>query len=79
MEAIEAACDALGLARRRMASGAGHDAMVIGEFIPQAMVFVPSRGGISHSPEEFTPSERCVDGARVLLAALVELDRLIDA
>jgi beta-ureidopropionase / N-carbamoyl-L-amino-acid hydrolase len=35
---------------------------------------VPSRGGISHSPEEYTPPERCVDGARVLLSALLELD-----
>jgi beta-ureidopropionase / N-carbamoyl-L-amino-acid hydrolase len=75
MAAIEAACDDLGLAHRRMASGAGHDAMVVGLVAPQAMVFVPSRGGVSHAPEEFTPPERCVDGARVLLAALVELDR----
>jgi beta-ureidopropionase / N-carbamoyl-L-amino-acid hydrolase len=73
-EAVEAACEALGLTRRRMASGAGHDAMVIGRLIPQAMIFVPSRGGVSHAPEEFTPPERCVDGGRVLLGALLELD-----
>ncbi|HXM58178.1 MAG TPA: Zn-dependent hydrolase [Candidatus Dormibacteraeota bacterium] len=78
LAAVEAACDALGLERRRMASGAGHDAMVIGEFIPQAMIFVPSRGGVSHSPDEFTPPERCVDGARVLLGALLELDERLD-
>jgi N-carbamoyl-L-amino-acid hydrolase len=78
LEAIEAACDGLGLARRRMPSGAGHDAMVIGELIPQAMVFVPSRGGVSHSPDEFTPPERCVDGARVLLGALLALDQRLD-
>ncbi|HEY7202385.1 MAG TPA: Zn-dependent hydrolase [Candidatus Dormibacteraeota bacterium] len=77
--AVEAACDALGLARRRMASGAGHDAMVIGERIPQAMIFVPSVGGVSHSPDELTPPERCVDGARVLLRALLELDERLDA
>jgi N-carbamoyl-L-amino-acid hydrolase len=73
--AVEAACDGLGLARRRMVSGAGHDAMVIGRLVPQGMIFVPSRGGVSHSPEEFTPPERCVDGAQALLAALLELDR----
>ncbi|HSR22075.1 MAG TPA: M20 family metallo-hydrolase [Candidatus Eisenbacteria bacterium] len=77
--ALETACGALGLAWRRMPSGAGHDAMVIGESIPQAMAFVPSRGGVSHSPEEFTPPERCVDGARVLLRALLELDDLLDS
>lgn len=75
LEVIEAACEALGLAFHRMPSGAGHDAMVMGQHLPQAMVFVPSRGGISHSPEEFTEPERCVDGARVLLHALMTLDQ----
>jgi N-carbamoyl-L-amino-acid hydrolase len=74
VEAIEAACAALGLDCRRMPSGAGHDAMVLGRLVPHAMVFVPSCGGVSHSPEEFTPPERCVDGGRVLLGALLELD-----
>jgi len=72
--AIEAACDSLGLARQRMASGAGHDAMVVGRYVPQAMIFVPSTGGVSHAPEEHTPPERCVDGGRALLGALLELD-----
>lgn len=76
--AVEAACTYLGLAYRRLASGAGHDAMVIGEFTPQAMVFVPSRGGISHSPQEFTEPERCLDGGRVLLRALLEVDERLD-
>jgi len=78
MEAVEAACRRLGLRHRRMASGAGHDTMVIGEFTPSAMVFVPSRGGISHSPDEFTEPEHCVDGGRVLLRALLELDELLN-
>ena len=75
MEAIQSACEDLGLHFRPMASGAGHDAMVLAEFIPQAMIFVPSRGGVSHSPDEFTAPEQCVDGARVLLRSLVELDQ----
>jgi N-carbamoyl-L-amino-acid hydrolase len=79
MGAVEAACEALGLARRRLPSGAGHDAMVIGVVAPQAMVFVPSRGGVSHSPEELTTPEQCADGTRVLLGALLEADRLLDA
>lgn len=76
--AIEAACDDLGLAHRRMASGAGHDAMIIGEFIPSAMVFVPSSGGVSHSPDEFTEPEQCIDGGRVLLRTLLEVDERLD-
>jgi N-carbamoyl-L-amino-acid hydrolase len=77
--ALEAAARDLGLPCRRMWSGAGHDAMVIGEHIPQAMAFVPSRGGISHAPEEFTPADRCVDGARVMLRALQLLDERLEA
>ncbi|HEY4026075.1 MAG TPA: M20/M25/M40 family metallo-hydrolase, partial [Candidatus Dormibacteraeota bacterium] len=78
VDALESAGRALGLACRRMVSGAGHDAMIIGAFVPEAMVFVPSRGGVSHSPDEFTPPERCVDGARVLLRALLDLDESLD-
>jgi N-carbamoyl-L-amino-acid hydrolase len=76
--ALESACAALGLPWRRMPSGAGHDAMIIGQRVSQAMLFVPSTDGVSHSPEELTPPERCVDGARVLLRALLELDERLD-
>jgi len=48
--------------------------MVLGRFVPQAMIFVPSRDGVSHSPDEYTTPEHCVDGGRVLLGALLELD-----
>jgi hydantoinase/carbamoylase family amidase len=59
---------------RTMPSGAGHDAMVMARHIPTAMVFVPSRNGISHSPAEHTSPEHCALGARILartVAALV--------
>ena len=73
VEALIKACDSLGLAYRRMPSGAGHDAMCMAGVAPQAMLFVPSQGGISHAPQEYTRPEDCVNGARVLLAALLEL------
>jgi len=79
LAAADAACAALGLAQRRMSSGAGHDAMVVGRFVPQAMLFVPSRGGVSHSPDEHTDPRHCVDGARVLLRTLVALDERLDS
>jgi N-carbamoyl-L-amino-acid hydrolase len=78
LEALEAACARLGLACRRMPSGAGHDAMVLAGRVPAAMLFVPSRDGVSHSPDEFTPPERCIDGTRALLQGLVELDERLD-
>lgn len=51
----EALALSLGIPHRRMASGAGHDTMAFAQAgVPAMMVFVPSRGGISHSPEEHT-------------------------
>ena len=57
----------------RMPSGAGHDAMVLAHHVPAAMLFVPSRGGLSHCPEEFTSPEQCELGARVLARTVRDL------
>ena len=51
---LESAADAEGATRMLMPSGAGHDAQVLARHVPSAMLFVPSRGGVSHSPEEHT-------------------------
>lgn len=72
---VEAAAEALGLSHRRMPSGAGHDAQSIAVFAPVGMIFVPSRDGISHAPEEFTAPEDVTRGADVLLRTLLSLDR----
>ncbi|AYB59792.1 Zn-dependent hydrolase [Ralstonia solanacearum] len=64
---IEASAKRLGLSHRRMTSGAGHDAQMIARIAPSAMIFVPSRGGISHNPREHTDDDQLVMGARVLL------------
>ncbi|MGE0004241.1 MAG: Zn-dependent hydrolase [Parvibaculaceae bacterium] len=64
---IEAAARARGLSVRRMISGAGHDAQMMARIAPAAMIFVPSRGGISHNPQEFTSDAELVAGANVLL------------
>lgn len=64
---IEASAVRLGLSHRRMTSGAGHDAQMIARIAPAAMIFVPSRGGISHNPREHTDDAQLVMGAEVLL------------
>jgi N-carbamoyl-L-amino-acid hydrolase len=64
---IEAAAAKLGLATRHLPSGAGHDAQMMATLGPMGMIFVPSVGGISHSPREFTKWEDCARGADVLL------------
>jgi len=64
---IEAAARRLGLSHRRMTSGAGHDAQMMARICPAAMIFVPSRGGISHNPREHTDEAQLLQGAQVLL------------
>jgi hydantoinase/carbamoylase family amidase len=72
-DVLEAAAHAEGATTHRMPSGAGHDAMVLAHHVPAAMLFVPSRGGLSHTPDEFTSPEQCELGARVLARAVREL------
>ena len=55
------------LSCRRITSGAGQDAQNLATVCPTAMIFVPSIGGISHNPQEYTRDEDVVNGANVLL------------
>jgi hydantoinase/carbamoylase family amidase len=71
--AATAACEELGLSYRSMTSGAYHDAMIMAAKVPVGMIFVPSRGGISHHPDEYTAPEQVDDGARVLAGTLRRL------
>jgi N-carbamoyl-L-amino-acid hydrolase len=73
---IEAEARAAGYTTLRMPSGAGHDAQSLGRAgIPIGMIFVPSKGGISHSPLERTEWDDCARGADVLYRTLRALDR----
>lgn len=60
---------------RRMPSGAGHDAQMLARVCPTAMIFVPSREGISHNPAEYTADEDIIAGADVLLTTMLRLAR----
>jgi allantoate deiminase len=70
--AFASACDDLGLTHTSLTSGAGHDAQSLADLCPVGMIFVPSKDGISHSPYEFTEWEDCVNGANVLLQAVLK-------
>jgi N-carbamoyl-L-amino-acid hydrolase len=72
---IERAAADLGLRSARLPSGAGHDAQMAARLGPMGMIFVPSVGGVSHSPKELTRWEDCAHGANVLLNAVLALDR----
>ncbi len=64
----------LGLTTRLMASGATQDAQNMARLAPMGMIFVPSVGGISHSPREYSRPQDVTNGANVLLHALLKLD-----
>ena len=67
----------LGLSSRVMPSGAGHDAQAMAQLGPMGMIFIPSVGGISHSPKEFSRPADIVNGANVLLQAVLRADRAL--
>jgi beta-ureidopropionase / N-carbamoyl-L-amino-acid hydrolase len=74
-DAIAAAAAARGEEPLRLASGAGHDAMVAARVMPAAMMFVPSIGGISHDIRENTSEADIVFGCEVLADAVAQLRR----
>ncbi len=71
--AFGSACDELGLTHISLPSGAGHDGQSFAGVCPVGMIFVPSVGGASHSPREYTEWEDCVNGANVLLQTVLKL------
>ncbi len=73
VDRVEAAAAALGHPARRMPSGAGHDAQMFAPLCPTGMIFVPSRGGLSHNVEEYTAPDHLEAGANVLLATVLAL------
>jgi N-carbamoyl-L-amino-acid hydrolase len=73
-QVIEASARGLGLSTTHLPSGAGHDAQHMARLCPAGMIFVPSVGGISHAPKEFTRPQDIVNGANVLLHAILALD-----
>lgn len=59
---------------KRMNSGAGHDAQMMARICPTAMIFVPSRDGVSHNPKEYTSSSQLNSGAEILFEVVQRLD-----
>ena len=74
IEIVSETASDLGLSATHMPSGAGHDAQMLARVCPTGMIFVPSRDGISHNPNEHTDREDLVAGANVLLQSVLALD-----
>jgi N-carbamoyl-L-amino-acid hydrolase len=75
--AIVGAARELSLSFRLMPSGAGHDAQSLAALAPIGMIFIPSAGGVSHSPREHSDPEDLVNGANVLVNGLLGLDGMV--
>jgi allantoate deiminase len=74
---VEEAVRRTGCEPHRMVSGAGHDAMILAETVPSAMIFLRTPGGVSHSPEETVKSEdveKAIEGGLHLLHLLASSD-----
>lgn len=66
MEKTRAACQSLGYTCKEMSSGAGHDAQEMSHHFPTGLIFIPSVGGISHSPREYSTDDQVIKGLNVL-------------
>ncbi len=78
IDLVETTADHLGHSVMRLPSGAGHDAQMLARVCPTGMVFVPSRGGVSHNPTEFTEPHHLAAGAQVMAEVLAELAEVVD-
>lgn len=75
---LETMCEKQGLEYMELISGPYHDSLFVGRFAPTAMLFVPSKNGISHNPEEWTDYEQIARGTDVLANTLLELAQKIE-
>jgi beta-ureidopropionase / N-carbamoyl-L-amino-acid hydrolase len=76
LEIAVQSCDELNIPYLEMTSGAGHDASYLAEITPAAMIFVPSRKGLSHCPGEFSELQDIVRGIEVIAAMILKLDAI---
>ena len=71
--AVKSACERLGIRPHALPSGAGHDGMQLTDLCPMGMIFVRSKNGISHNPDEWSSKEDCAVGADVLYWTVLDL------
>lgn len=72
---VQHAADELGIPNMPIHSGAGHDAQFVAYMIPTTMIFVQTKGGLSHCEDEYADSEHCTEAASVMLNAVLKADK----
>lgn len=73
IEKMELIADKLGYSNMRINSGAGHDAMIMARIAPSNMIFVPSKDGLSHHPDEWTDYEDLKNGIDLMMNLIIDL------
>jgi beta-ureidopropionase / N-carbamoyl-L-amino-acid hydrolase len=73
-QTVDRSAKGLQLTTKSLPSGAGHDAQHMARICPSGMIFIPSAGGISHAPTEFSKASDVTNGANVLLRTIMSLD-----
>jgi N-carbamoyl-L-amino-acid hydrolase len=73
LAALEASAIEAGKTYKRMVARAYHDSSFVSCFAPTAMLFIPSRGGVSHRPDEYSSPEWIGSGVHVLARTLARL------
>lgn len=73
VEILKQKCEELSFGYKEMISGAGHDAMIMSEITDVGLIFVPSKDGKSHCPEEWTDYEQLQKGIELILEAALEI------
>lgn len=74
---IQDVCEEAGVSHRVLTSGASHDAQIIASVAPSAIVFVPSRAGLSHVPQEWTSAADIATGVEVLKHSVLRFDSFL--
>ncbi|HEX6709869.1 MAG TPA: Zn-dependent hydrolase [Rubrobacter sp.] len=71
--AVKNACERLGIRPHTLPSGAGHDGMQLTGLCPMGMIFIRSKDGVSHSPDEWSTKEDCTAGSSILYWTVLDL------
>lgn len=79
VETIKGVCSEKNLEYNLMVSGAYHDSMFVAQFAPFGMIFVPSKGGISHHKDEWTDYGDIAAGVDILAETLLRLSNEIES
>ena len=72
-DSIESACKLEDVSFKKMSSGANHDSMSMSRITETGMIFVPSKDGISHHPDEYTSWDDIEIGGKVMLHTIYDL------